>query len=124
MTVQALQSLQSADLLACHGEPILLPGAEGEPPVEFTGIFDPIGDPAGGGGWGSEVDLTGRLTSQPNPVVWLQDADAAGVAEGAEVQIRWTPYRIVRMDPDGAGLTRCELMPASASGASETDRYR
>jgi hypothetical protein len=102
------------------GEAVLLPGALGT----VYGEFEPIGDPAGGGGWGSEVDLTGRLTSQPNPVVWLQDAAAAGVVEGAEVQIRWTPYRIVRMDPDGAGLTRCELMPASASGASETDRYR
>jgi hypothetical protein len=99
---------------------VFLPGAQ-EP---VYGEFEPIGDPAGGGGWGSEVDLIGRLTSQPNPTLWLQDTDAAGVAEGSEVQIRATAYRIVRMDPDGAGLTRCELMPASVSAAGETDRYR
>jgi hypothetical protein len=101
---------------AAFGEPILLPGAAGE----VCGIFDPVGDPVIPGS--SEVDLTGRLSSQPNPVLWLLDADAAGVAEGVEVRIRWTPYRIVRMDPDGAGMTRCDLMPSS--GAGETDRYR
>lgn len=95
------------------GEPVLLPAAEGEDPVQLAGIFDPIGDPAGAGGFGSEVGLIGRLSSQPNPVLWLQDADAAGLAEGGALQIRGAPYRLVRMDPDGTGLTRCELMPGA-----------
>jgi hypothetical protein len=113
--VATLSTLRlSGAQLARFGEPVLLPSADGEDPVEVSGIFDPIGEPAGGGGFGSEVGLVGRLSSQPNPVLWLQDADAVGVAEGTEVQIRWTPYRIVRKDPDGAGLTRCELMPGSA----------
>jgi hypothetical protein len=96
---------------ATFGEPVTL--GEETPPV--YGLFDPLGTPPAG--FGSEVGLTGRLSAQPNPTLLLRDSDCAGLAPGSAVSVRETDYLITRIDPDGRGLTRLELMPAAASGA-------
>lgn len=110
-----LRALSAAVLdPAAFGEPVTLPGG-----AVVNGIFDPVGTPAGGAGFGSETGLRGRLSAQANPTLDLADADAAGLSDGAAVQVRGASYLITRLDPDGAGITRLLLMPAAAASAPE-----
>lgn len=113
----AAQFRISASAVAHFGEPVVLAARE------VLGIFDPRGQ-AAEGLLGSEVGLLGRLSAQVNPSVLLLDADAAELTEGDSLTIRETAYTVTRLDPDGAGLTRVALMPATVSDPNRLDRWR
>jgi hypothetical protein len=89
------------------------------------GVFDPVGVSAEGH-MGSEVGLLGRISAQRNPIAWLRDPDVenAGLVMGAELTIRGLAYTVVKLDPDGEGMTQCSLMPSAAASADTTARYR
>lgn len=106
----------SASAVSHFGEPVRLATRE------VLGIFDPLGRPAEG--LSSEVGLLGRVSAQVNPSVLLLDADAAELREGGGITVRETAYTVTRLDPDGAGLTRVELMPATVSDPNRLDRWR
>jgi len=44
-----------------------------------------------------------------NPVVLMDEADAAAVAHGAAVVIRSVNYTVIGIHPDGTGMTVLEL---------------
>ena len=50
------------------------------------------------------------IDQQAAPVLWLRSEDAEGLLEGAAVTVRGLGYLVVRLDPDGAGVTRVEIM--------------
>lgn len=102
---------------AAFGEPVIRPDT-----TEVSGIFDPRGD-LPGAAW-PEIGAALRLSQQGNPVVYLAEAAAAGLAENDRLTIRGADYVITRLDPDGSGLVRLELMPAERSGALPTDRWQ
>lgn len=102
---------------AAFGEPVTLPDAS-----IVSGIFDPRGTPPGAA-W-PEIGAALRLSQQLNPTVQLTEAAAAGLGERDSLFIRGTEYCITRLDPDGVGLVRLELMPAARSGALPTDRWQ
>jgi hypothetical protein len=102
---------------AVFGEPVLRAGA-----APLIGIFYPH-DSAGGTA-DSEVGLTCTIGSQMNPSVDLRDADAVGLAINDPLIIRETVYLITRLNPTGNGLTRCDLMPATAGDSDPLARYR
>ena len=54
------------------------------------------------------------LRHQAPPVLFLREEDAEGLLEHAEVTVRGLVYLVVRLDPDGAGMTRVELMRPGA----------
>lgn len=94
----------------------------GDDPLTINGIFDPLGPRPDA--WASEVGLTGRLTSQPNPTLHVSSIDAEMLSEKNSVFIRETEYIIVSMTPHGDGMTECALMLASSSATDELARYR
>lgn len=115
--IDALIAAQIPTILGIFGEPVTLPDT-----TEVLGIFDPRGDlpPAA---W-PEIGAALRLSQQLNPTVQLTEAVAAGLGENDRLTIRGTDYLITRLDPDGSGLVRLELMPAERSGALPTDRWQ
>lgn len=117
MSWAAIQSAVSAGAIGAFGEPVTLPGE-----VVVMGVFEPQGRPVAP--WGSEVGLAGRMSQQANPTVTLAEADAAGLADGDQVQIRAAAYLVVRRDPDGAGMVRVELMPAAAADGTVSGVWR
>lgn len=115
--IDALIAAQIPTLLGVFGESVTKPDM-----TEVTGIFDPRGaHPAAA--W-PEIGGALRLSQQVNPTVQLAEAAAAGLGERDSLIIRGTEYLITRLDPDGSGLVRLELMPAERSGALPTDRWQ
>ena len=111
--MSALDMLAEADRLICsaqgHGEPVLLPSGE------VHGVFSLFDPPVV---VGSEVGLVFRPSQQPNPRLWLQEADAAGLREGDAVTVRGDVYHVTRIDADGSGLRVLSLAPARMSGTT------
>ncbi|MCU0843204.1 MAG: hypothetical protein MUC79_16035 [Thiobacillaceae bacterium] len=97
-----------ASHLARFGEPVEL--ATGT----VSGILDLEGMPFESRSQGSEVGARLGLDHQAQPILWLRTEDAAGLLEGASVGLRGIDYLVVRLDPDGAGMTRVELMRPGA----------
>ena len=83
--------------LRAFGEPVILPGD-----VPVVGVFDPLGDPATA--LGPEAGLVTRAGGTPNPVVYLQVADAVGLAQRNRLTIRGQQYLVARIDDQGDGL--------------------
>jgi hypothetical protein len=105
----ALDMLADADALIISaegfGEPVTLPNGLLRHGV-FE-LFDPRidADP-------SEVGRPMRPSQQPNPVLYLRDADAASIYEGLVLTLRGALWRVTRLDPDGHGMTTVALAPA------------
>lgn len=109
---------QATDLMSALGEMATLADES-----SISVVFDPIGDP--GSMALSDVGLIGRVASQANPVAWAMDADVAALAKGDTVTVRGVAYVLTRPpEPDGAGISRIELMPASRSDADIGAAYR
>lgn len=115
--IDVLLATQIPTLIGIFGEPVTLPDAS-----IVTGIFTPKGEVAQSP-W-SELGLSMRFSQQSSPLLDLRDADAATLAEQGTLTIRGTAYTILRLDPDGSGLTRLELMPATRAGNDDFDRWR
>lgn len=100
------------------GESITLPDGS-----TARGIFDPKpADP--GGPFGSDVGRAMRLSQQSSPELRLLDDDAAALSELDTVIVRGVDYQVASIYPDGHGLTVIGLMPATASGGDELNRWR
>lgn len=98
------------------GEPVTLPS--GDVVTGVFELFDPrVQDPSGSG-----VGRSMRISQQHNPMLMLLDADASGLAEGDDVGVRGSQWRITRIDPDGNGITELSLMPAPQVDAGDTFR--
>lgn len=104
-------------LLRVFGEPVILPDT-----LVVSGIFDPRGDRPEAA-W-PEIGAALRMSQQGNPVLQLIESDAAVLNERDNLFIRDAEYVITRIDPDGSGMVRIELMPAERSGALMTDRWQ
>lgn len=115
-----LSALSAAALNpAAFGEAVLRPGAD-----PLYGVFDPIGEAAGGGGLGSPVGRAMTLAAQPNPVLYVTAADAAGLAKGDRLSLRGRDYIVASKDPDGGDMVEIRLMPAGASGVDAFEALR
>lgn len=89
------------------GEPCTLPTGT------VQGVFDLPGGPVVLRPDGTRA--TGlSLPHQAHPVLHLRSADAAGLKASDAVTIRGVTYRVVRLDEDGAGLTRVALLAPGA----------
>jgi hypothetical protein len=63
---------------------------------------------------GSDTGARLGIDQMVSPVLWLRTEDAAGLLEGAAVTVRGQSYLVVRLDPDGGGITRVEIMRPGA----------
>ena len=103
-------SLNLVDLADCvtavdsFGEAVTLPTGAAFAVVDLEGV------PFESRARGSEVGSRLGLDQQASPVLWLREEDADGLLEGASVTVRGLGYLVVRLDPDGAGITRVEIM--------------
>lgn len=104
-------------LLRVFGEPVTLPDA-----TQVSGIFDPRGD-SPDAAW-PEIGAALRMSQQGNPVLQLIESAASGLSENDRIGVRDAEYIITRIDLDGAGMARIELMPADRSGAFQSDRWQ
>jgi hypothetical protein len=94
----------AANIVAAHGEPVMLPGG-----AVLSGVFDvfaPRPEPLG-----SEQGRTLRASQLPNPTLDVTAAAAAAheLREGSLLSVRGVDYRIARIDPDGFGMVRAFL---------------
>lgn len=70
---------------------------------------------------GSQVGSRLPLTQQAHPALVLRESDAVGLREQDPVSVRSVEYLVVRLDPDGLGMTRVLLMqPGAESGPQPT----
>lgn len=104
-------------LLRVFGEPVTMPDAS-----EVSGIFDVRGD-IPGSAW-PEIGAALRMSQEGNPVLQLTDSDAASLSEDDRLTIRGNEYIVTRIDADGSGFVRIELMPSDRSGSLHTDRWQ
>lgn len=81
---------------------------------QVTGVLDRAPPAAG---LGSEVGLATRLSQQVAAVLWLDPADAEGIAEQALLTADGTAYLVSRIDTED-GLIRLELVADTADEAS------
>ena len=106
MSWDEIESEMVMDHLQIFGEPILLPGG-----VSATGRFN-----AGGGPevrLGELSGLDSRLLQGPQPVLHLSATDGATLVEGDRITARGQGYLVSRIDPDGPGELRFELISAN-----------
>lgn len=102
----------NASVLRVFAEPVILAGDR-----EVAGVLETA--PAAGG-LGSEVGLTMRMSQQVAAVLWLDPADAEGIAEQALLTADGTAYLVSRIDTED-GLIRLELMADTSDDASPPD---
>lgn len=118
MSVTSRQALRVRAELACHGQPVILPGG-----VVVQGIADQAGR-AARGAW----PVTGqawRPGKEPNPAVCLQDADAAALQVQDPILIDGVGYEVSEVPrADGSGITRVELAPLRAGAVPDGSRWR
>lgn len=107
---QASQLL--ADPLLGFGEEIQLSNG-----AVVYGLFDAVNAPPTAGENGPEVGSYRWVTGMDYPAVWLLDVVVAsqGMVKDGLLTIRGLPYRVVRLLPDGQGLTLVTLRPAGAA---------
>jgi hypothetical protein len=111
MTDLTRQARAAAAQVRLHGEPVILPAGAA------VGVFERY-DPRIQADQ-SEIGRALRPSQQPNPVLRLIDADAAGIAEGAAVTARGAQWRVTRLDVDGFGVTTLSLAPAKPTDAGD-----
>lgn len=86
------------------GEPVTLPSGT------VTGVFDLPGGESISRARGSDVGSRMHIGQQAFPLLYLRTSDAAGLREQDTVSVREVAYLVVRLTPDGTGLTEVELM--------------
>lgn len=104
MTWPTLAEQTATDTVAVFGEPVTLPDG-----AVVLGVFNPQGRPQPDADWESGIGVAAVLARRTNPDVALLDASAAGLVRQDLLLIRGAGYRVVALEPDGAGLTRVEL---------------
>lgn len=118
MTAASRQALRVRAELACHGQPVIMPGG-----AVVQGIADRAGRathgrwPATGQAW--------RPEAEKNPAVCLRDADAAILQATDPLLIDGVAYEVAEAPrADGSGLTRVELAPLRAGVTPDGSRWR
>lgn len=90
------------------GEPVTLPSGT------VTGVFDLPGGEAISRARGSDVGSRMHIGQQAFPLLYLLASDAAALREQDMVRVREVEYLVVRLTPDGTGMTEVELMRPGA----------
>jgi len=107
-------SLNLADLADCvtavdsFGEAVTLPTGPAFAVVDLEGV------PVELRTLGTRTHAGMAIGNQVNPRMHLREEDAEALREQDPVTVRGIVYRVVRLDPDGAGMTRVELMRPGA----------
>lgn len=112
-----LETVGFPTLMRLFGETVILPDTS-----EVTGIFNSRGDNPDSA-W-PEIGAALRLSQEGNPTLKLTELNAAGISENDRITVRSAAYIVTRIDPDGSGLVRLDLMPADRTGALPTERWQ
>ena len=100
-----LDTVASDAVLGALGEPVTL--ADGRVVV---GVFEHPCSAVELRPHGTRASGRVPLSHQEAPVLWLATGEAAALVRGETVTVREVAYLIADLIPDGAGLTRVDLL--------------